>query len=62
MEDLKLSQWINVLKSSKAIIHVKVELKINISQVINPDDRDGGDVWNTGFQFHADMANHPRRF
>jgi hypothetical protein len=47
-----------VLKSSRAISHVNVELKTNVSEIFsvsimkvdaNPDDRDRGNFRNVGF-------------
>jgi hypothetical protein len=47
--NLKLSRGINTLKSS---------VEINI----NPDDGDGGDLRNVGFQLNIDTVDLPRRF
>jgi hypothetical protein len=64
---LKLSQLINVPKSSWVISHVNVEVKIRVSEtyclsIISDIDPDDGDFWNTGFQLVTGKAYHSRKF
>jgi hypothetical protein len=61
LQDLKISWRIYLLQSSRAVSRVNVELKTDVSGPMQ-DRRDGGYLWNVGFQPNIDAADRQRRF
>jgi hypothetical protein len=60
-EDLILSQHMNVIKFSKVISHVNVELNSNTLKTYTGDG-DRASLWNAGIWFNINVANCLRKY